>query len=124
MGKKTEQYFIALTRTLLGKKYKIEYVDRFGKNQVVWIPRKFTKEFCCILSGQNYVPKCKPFMYDTFHIVLEKEKNYGRFQTPKRYRITGYSDGCPLKYSLKNVTYGTDEAQSLYRILQGLNWRC
>ena len=117
LGKNKEEYFISLTHGVLGQRYKIEYKDTFGKDQVTYIPRKQTKEFCALLSGQNYLQCGKTvFLYDTFHIIVEDANKV----CPKsHYRITGYSDSVPLKYSVKNVNYGTEQSKSLYNLLHG-----
>lgn len=121
MSKTKEEYFISLKRGLFSSHYEITYKDYCNKECMVVIAgRDNVRSFCAWLSGQNYVSKkSKVFLFDTFHVILEERgKNGMEFQ--KQYRVTGYSDAVPLKYSIRTFKYGTSGAKDLYYTLRGV----
>lgn len=121
MGKTKEEYFISLKRGLFSSHYVIEFKDDSNTHHTVVIAGKDNvRAFCAWLSGQNYASKkSKLFLFDTFHVILEERgKNGMGFQ--KQYRVTGYSDSMPLKYSVRTFKYGTSGAKDLYHTLRGV----
>lgn len=121
MSKTKEEYFISRKRGLFGSHYEITYKDYCNKECTVVIAGKDNvRAFCAWLSGQNYVSKkSKVFLFDTFHVVLEERGKNG-MEFRKQYRVTGYSDAVPLKYSIRTFKYGTAGAKDLYHTLRGV----
>ena len=120
MSKTKEEYFISLKRGLFSSHYEITFRDKSDKECMVVIASKDNvRAFCAWLSGQNYVSKkSKVFLFDTFHVILEERGKNG-IEFRKQYRVTGYSDAVPLKYSIRTFKYGTAGAKDLYNALRG-----